>query len=136
MSKKVDIELPNEESGAGSPQQPASPESEHDNKGDVSGAATKSTLKKKKSSASGVVKSFPEKSSASGVVKSFSESLAARPERSLAETYRVEEGIPDNVIEWSVSVPFSFRCVHRRLHSPSAVCTEDCDVLSFCGFTS
>lgn len=42
--------------------------------------------------------------------KSFANTLAARSERSLADMYRIQDGVPEHVIEWSVSTAPFPRC--------------------------
>ena len=93
MSKKTDADPVPPEAGDSPPEQPVSPAA-----GDGKGEATKGDAPGKK----GAPK---RKGSVSSGGKSFATTLAARSERSLADMYRIQDGIPEEVIEWSVSAP-------------------------------
>jgi hypothetical protein len=97
MSKKTDADHAPLSPGDTSPELPASPPG--DGKGDAKGDAKKFKSKSRKPIAA--------VNSAGEPRKSFANTLAARSERSLADIYRIQDGIPEHVIEWSVSAaPF------------------------------
>ncbi len=96
MSKKIEAEPAAPEVGESSPEQPVSPAAAGDGKGEGKGEAPakNGVAKRKGSIPSGGRDPTP---------KSFAFTLAARSERSLADMYRIQDGIPEEVIEWSVS---------------------------------
>jgi len=96
MSKKTEAEPAPPEASESPPEQPVSPAAAGDGKGEAKGEAPakKGTAKRKSPGTSGGKDPTP---------KSFATTLAARTERSLADMYRIQDGIPEEVIEWSVS---------------------------------
>ena len=116
MSKKTDADHAPLSPGDTSPELPASPPG--DGKGDAKGDAKKFKSKSRKPIAA--------VNSAGEPRKSFANTLAARSERSLADIYRIQDGIPEHVIEWSVSaapfprcrLPFVCALMTRETHCP------------------
>eukprot|EP00802_Teleaulax_amphioxeia_P009558 Tamp_09577.p1 GENE.Tamp_09577~~Tamp_09577.p1 ORF type:complete len:435 (-),score=101.60 Tamp_09577:850-2130(-) len=95
MSKKTEAEPAPPEASESPPEQPVSPAAAGDGKGEAKGEAPakKGTAKRKSPGTSGGKDPTP---------KSFATTLAARTERSLADMYRIQDGIPEEVIEWSL----------------------------------
>ena len=95
-SKKSDVEAT--EPPPTSPEQPASPPGgEVKSEGKVDSKAT--NMKRKAST-----KTAGSKEPKDVAPKSFAETLASRPERTMADIYRIEPEVPENIIDWAVSV--------------------------------